>query len=359
MDLISVIVPVYNVELYLERCVESIRNQTYKNLEIILVDDGSPDHCPQMCDAYAAKDKRIRVVHKQNAGLGMARNSGLEIASGTYVTFIDSDDWIGIDHIENLYQAISLNQADAAWGAHITVGIDGTEVVRPVSLDTRLYQADEIKAEILLPLIGADQSFLQDVQVNASSCMNLYKMELIRSKEILFLSEREAVGEDVFFNIDYCYYAQRIIVTNEVGYYYYENVNSISRKYDAKRFARTLNYYLVSKERATRYGLLQNAKTRVERSFLMKIRVAIRHVVMSNLPAKEKIGEIKAILNHELVQGVLHSYPVKNQAKAMQVLTMLMKKKNAAGVYCLMRMREAARSQRLLRKVLQRVGIGK
>ncbi len=359
MDLISVIVPVYNVELYLERCVESICNQTYKNLEIILVDDGSPDHCPQMCDAYAAKDKRIKVVHKQNAGLGMARNSGLEIASGAYVLFIDSDDWIGVDHIENLYQAISQDQADAAWGAHISVGVDGTEMVHPVSLDTRLYQDDEIKTEILLPLIGADQSFLQDVQVNASSCMNLYKMELIRSKGIIFLSEREVVGEDVFFNIDFCYYAKRIIVTKEVGYYYYENENSISRKYDAKRFTRTLNYYLVSKERATRYGLLHNAKTRIERSFLMKIRVAIRHVVMSNLPVKKKIDEIKIILNHELVQSILYSYPAKTQAKAMQILTILMQKKNAAGVYCLMRMREAARSQRFLRKILQCVGIGK
>ena len=100
MKLVTVIVPVYNVEQYLERCVESIRNQSYKNLEIILVDDASPDESPKICDEYAEKDGRIKVIHKQNGGLGFARNSALEIASGDYVTFIDSDDYISEDHIE-------------------------------------------------------------------------------------------------------------------------------------------------------------------------------------------------------------------------------------------------------------------
>ena len=92
MELISVIVPVYRVEKYLQRCVDSICAQTYDNLEIILVDDGSPDQCPRMCDALMQRDSRIKVIHKENGGLGFARNSGLDIASGVYVTFIDSDD---------------------------------------------------------------------------------------------------------------------------------------------------------------------------------------------------------------------------------------------------------------------------
>lgn len=92
--MISIIVPVYNVEKYLERCIESIVNQTYKDIEIILVDDGSPDNCPVICDRYAEKDNRIKVIHKQNGGLINARKSGLEIAQGDYIGFVDSDDWI-------------------------------------------------------------------------------------------------------------------------------------------------------------------------------------------------------------------------------------------------------------------------
>lgn len=106
MDLISVIVPVYKVEPYLDKCVQSIVDQTYRNLEIILVDDGSPDRCGEMCDDWAAKDSRIRVVHKKNGGLSDARNAGMEIAAGDYIAFVDSDDWIDVNYLHHLYRAI-------------------------------------------------------------------------------------------------------------------------------------------------------------------------------------------------------------------------------------------------------------
>ena len=111
MDLVSIVVPVYNVEKYLERCVDSIRSQTYTNLEIILVDDGATDSSGQMCDDLAQKDERIKVVHKENQGLGLARNSGLQVATGVFVTFVDSDDWIHETHIANLYNAAKENDA--------------------------------------------------------------------------------------------------------------------------------------------------------------------------------------------------------------------------------------------------------
>lgn len=111
-SLISVIVPIYNVEKYLQKCVDSIINQTYKNLEIILVDDGSPDNCPQMCDDYAKKDSRIKVVHKENGGLSDARNAGMKVATGEYVSFIDSDDYISLDFYETLLQTMIDNDSD-------------------------------------------------------------------------------------------------------------------------------------------------------------------------------------------------------------------------------------------------------
>lgn len=103
MEKISVIIPIYKVEQYIDECVESIIKQTYKNLEIILVDDGSPDGCPQMCDEWARKDERIRVVHKKNGGLSSARNAGLDVATGEYISFVDSDDFIALDALQNLY----------------------------------------------------------------------------------------------------------------------------------------------------------------------------------------------------------------------------------------------------------------
>ena len=105
-DLISVVVPIYNVENYIKKCVDSILSQTYKNLEIILVDDGSPDRCGEICDKWTKKDNRIKVIHKENGGLSDARNSGIEIAKGDYLSFIDSDDYVNKDFIKILYNLL-------------------------------------------------------------------------------------------------------------------------------------------------------------------------------------------------------------------------------------------------------------
>lgn len=104
MELVSVIVPVYNVEQYLEKCIDSIINQTYKNLEIILIDDGSTDSSGKICDSYAARDKRIKVIHQENGGLAVVRNIGVSAASGEYIMFVDSDDYIDTEIVQFLYE---------------------------------------------------------------------------------------------------------------------------------------------------------------------------------------------------------------------------------------------------------------
>lgn len=111
---ITLIIPIYNVEPYLRTCVDSVLAQTYTNLEIFLVDDGSPDRSGEICDEYARSDARIRVIHKENGGLSDARNVAMDAATGTYITFIDSDDWVSASYIENLYGAISRDDAELA-----------------------------------------------------------------------------------------------------------------------------------------------------------------------------------------------------------------------------------------------------
>ena len=112
MALISVIIPVYKVEEYLENCIQSVIKQTVSDLEIILVDDGSPDQCPEICDLWADKDSRIKVIHKENGGLSDARNAGMKVATGEYVSFIDSDDYISLDFYETLLETIVDNDSD-------------------------------------------------------------------------------------------------------------------------------------------------------------------------------------------------------------------------------------------------------
>ena len=112
MELVSMIIPVYEVEAYLGECLETVLNQTYKNLEIILIDDESPDRCPEICDQYAQKDERIKVIHQKNGGAANARNHGLDMATGEYICFIDSDDKIENNYVEKLLGAIKENKAE-------------------------------------------------------------------------------------------------------------------------------------------------------------------------------------------------------------------------------------------------------
>lgn len=357
MDLVTVIVPVYNVEKYLNRCVESIRNQTYTNLEIILVDDGSPDNCPKMCDEIQKTDNRVKVIHKQNGGLGFARNSGLEKTTGKYVTFIDSDDWINEKHIENLLSAIRKEDADLVIGSYTSVNNSGNEKIAK-SKETKVFSGlEDIENNLTLPLIGADVLASSDVEMESSCCMNLYKMDIVNKYNLSFVSEKYAVAEDLYFNIDFFMHSEKILIIDEKGYYYYENLNSISRKYDPNRFIRTINFFDLVKEKIREYNLENKVGFRAERSFLMKIRVAVRHIVISDLPTKRKLDEIKAIVNNKTIEKVLKTYPIEKYSSAFRVFYYLVKNKNVVGVYCLTKIREVIKNKKLFKKSTERLGL--
>lgn len=141
--LVSVIVPIYKIEPYLEKCVISIINQTYRNLEIILIDDGSPDGCGQMCDLYAFADNRVRVIHQENNGLSEARNSGIDIATGEYILFVDGDDWIELNTVECLLQACLDHSADASCCGHYKEFTKRT-TTHPLVEEVKIYEGDKI-----------------------------------------------------------------------------------------------------------------------------------------------------------------------------------------------------------------------
>lgn len=157
VGLASVVVPVYNVEKYLDRCVKSIVNQSYRNLEIILVDDGSTDSCPEKCDEWAKKDRRIKVAHKKNAGLGMARNTGIENVTGDYIFFVDSDDYIALDTVEECCRLAKKENADIVSYGFCKVRADGTTgesfVPKPKMY---IYEGAEVQDEFLPDLIAPD-----------------------------------------------------------------------------------------------------------------------------------------------------------------------------------------------------------
>lgn len=219
--LISVIVPVYKVEPYLDKCVSSIVNQTYKNLEIILVDDGSPDNCPVMCDAWAEKDNRIRVIHKTNGGLSDARNAGMSAATGELIAFIDSDDWIAPDMYEHLYQRLTEDNSDiAACGVQMV-----WENKTPSRMLTRAGNCVLNQEEAMRAII--EESWLKQ-----PVWYKLYKTALVR--DILF--PKGKCHEDVFWSYQAVGKAKKVSISDHIGYYYLQHSGSIMGEgYSVKR----------------------------------------------------------------------------------------------------------------------------
>lgn len=214
--LISIIVPVYNVEEYLPRCVESILAQTYKNLEIILVDDGSTDHCGSICDAYKEKDSRIKVIHKPNGGLSDARNAGLDQMSGEYVTCIDSDDFVSPFFVSNLWEALETNRCDIASSWFIEYH-DGQVVPTSKAVDTQ-------EVEVLAKNEYFERLLYQD-GVEVSAWGKLYKSSL-------YQNVRYPVGklyEDIPTTYRLIEQANKIAVIPNIDYYYYQRENSIAQ----------------------------------------------------------------------------------------------------------------------------------
>lgn len=218
---ISIIVPVYKVEPYLDKCVSSIVNQTYTNLEIILVDDGSPDNCPAMCDAWAEKDSRIRVIHKPNGGLSDARNAGMAIATGELMAFVDSDDWIAQDMYEHLYQRLAQDNSDIA--------ACGVQMVWEDKTPSRMLTRD---GNCVLNQEESMRAIIEESWLKQPVWYKLYKTELVR--DILF-----PVGkyhEDVFWSYQAVGRAKKVSVSVRIGYYYLQRGGSIMGEgYSLKR----------------------------------------------------------------------------------------------------------------------------
>lgn len=213
----SVIVPMYKVEEFLPECVESIRCQTLHDIEIILVDDGSPDRCGEIADAYAQQDKRIRVVHRENGGLGPARNSGLEVATGEYVGFVDSDDWIECDMYERLYEAAKNANADVVFTGLKTIRHGKTDAVieHPYAGRT-LYGSGEI-FELRRSFYGAAPARVKDDPVPVSVDVGGYRRDFIKTNDLRFMAVR---SEDKFFNTAACRVAQIVTCIGGTPYCY-------------------------------------------------------------------------------------------------------------------------------------------
>ncbi len=218
--LISVIVPVYKVELYLQRCIDSIIHQTYHNLEIILVDDGSPDNCGKICDEYAAKDRRIKAIHKKNGGLSDARNAGINQVTGDYITFVDSDDWVHNRYIEILLDNLLRAKADISACSFVRTSKENV-------VDTQI----EIQSYICFTSEKAIEQTLYQNKLDNSAWGKLYIKSLF--DKLRFSIGRLYEDLDIFYKV--YERATQFVYTETVLYYYYYRPDSILGVFNRKR----------------------------------------------------------------------------------------------------------------------------
>lgn len=299
---VSVIVPVYNVENYLPRCLDSILNQTYQNLEIILVDDGSPDNCGAICDEYAAKDNRIRVIHQKNCGVSSARNAAMEVASGEYIIFVDSDDTVLPDYVNNL---MAYGDADfVAAGCRVQNAKNEWSVWNNTSMR---FTLDEIKNK---------PELINNIPLGMVYT-HRFKREIL-SRNMLFFCPDISRAEDTLFNCTYIMFCETIAVTDKADYLYYYYDTSATASLNTKLFRWSMESILatgkiIGIDNAVFYGRVWNNAIMVcdnyfqyfHRSSVIKkwkiiqgvFEVCTNRYVRKSLPyAKQHINRRKAIL---------------------------------------------------------------
>lgn len=267
MNKISVIISVYKAESYLRECLDSVINQTYNNLEIILIDDGSPDNCGAICDEYAAEDPRIIVMHKENAGASAARNEGLEIVTGDWITFVDSDDWIELDYCENFIQFVSKHQPDMVFfgGVIFENGENESEIRRSVKSEfVYTKESDPEKWEILLAKVLSNKitdEHLSNQFAFSAVCSIFHSVHFWKDLNIRFCTKME-IHEDSLFNFMMIDKASNIGVLPYIGYHYRQtNVASVTSRYLPGRINNLLLYIqnIYSIKDITKMQLLQEA----------------------------------------------------------------------------------------------------
>lgn len=299
--LVSIIVPVYRTERYLDQCVQSLLSQTYHNLEILLIDDGSPDSCPLLCEQYAASDARVRVIHKENGGLSSAREAGIAAAAGDYVMVVDSDDWIDSGTVACCLNRAIADQADCVLFAY-TREYPHASIPNPLFASDFTYPAEEAEAKIhrrLVGPLGAELSRPEKVDNLVSVCMKLYKAETIRRGRIV--SERiVGTSEDTLFNL-YALENCSISYVNQCFYHYRKsNAQSITAQYKADLAEKWDVLYQIFQA-----YIAESGKSEVYRpAFLNRVACCMIGLGLNEVSKKtslpEKARRLKAILRKPL-----------------------------------------------------------
>ena len=335
--LVTVVVPVYNVQHYLDRCLVSIVNQSYQELEIILVDDGSTDGSGILCDDWAQKDSRITVIHKKNAGLGMARNTGIDHASGQYICFFDSDDYIDAYTIEHAVELAEKELAQIVVFGMVSVDFHGRVVQRAIPESQKTcYRSNEVLEELLPSILQPAIRDPKTRNLRLSACSCLFLQDLIDQNKWKFVTEREIISEDVYSLLDLYRYVKAAAVLQEALYYYCENAASLTHSYRADRYERNKYFYNACIRLCERGNYPEVVKKSCMSPFLGNTIAALKQEAEPGRGISTSVAGIRNILCDALLQQVLSEKRHDPQTFPMKLLFWVMRKKWIRACYLLL-----------------------
>lgn len=324
---ISIIVPVYNVEKYLKYCLESIINQSIKDIEIICIDDGSTDNSGKICDEYALKDKRITVVHQNNKGSGITRNNGIKIANSEYVGFVDSDDIIAKDMFEILYKNAKKYNADASYCRFKR--FNKKEDIKDNKCEEiiEIFDNEEDIRKYYLNRIGTAPHEKEDVYCSASVCCGIFKKKNIIENNIEFISERNIISEDMIFDLMCIPHLSCIVHSNLEKYFYRGNDKSLTKKYVKDRFYKNLELLYMMEKIISKSYTFDEYQLSLDRYCLTFLRNSIIQEVryIKSNGKKHAYNQIKSFLSCEEIKKVLIRYPIKKMISKHKLFFYLLK----------------------------------
>lgn len=303
---VSIIVPVYNVEKYIERCLKSLVNQTLKDIEILIINDGTPDNSMKICEKYAKNDNRIKIFNKENEGLGLTRNYGIKRATGEYIAFVDSDDYVDLDYYEKLYNKAVKTSADVCF-SNYRINTEKNEIlednIRCIPFKDEVIDSNSVLLNMLN--VPSDNKNITNY-MGMSVWRAIYKLDIINSNHILFVSERKYISEDIVFNFDFLENSKVVSFIRDSFYYYCYNGSSLTHIYRNDRF--TKNKILINKliEKSKEYGKEDELRPGIANLFIDYVRAVIKQEVNNSGKYKKEIREeIKRIINDDDVQKAL------------------------------------------------------
>lgn len=323
MSKISVIVPVYNGAEFLRSCVDSILAQSFCDLEIILVDDGSTDESPEICERYAAQDKRVICIHQENVGAAAARNSGLKVATGKYIAFVDSDDWIDRDMYETMVSAAEERSCDLVICDCVKESETGSQTYTH-ELPGGSYDREEMMSQYFPQLLMPDS---MEYPVTISNWLLLIRREIIEENRLSF-PEGMRFSEDLLFGSEVGYYAQSMTyLKGYTPYHYRQNPASVTHTAFKDKWPLLLELY-----RRIRKSFKEKADydftPQIQRCMLFFVYMAMNQRLAAKLPLKQFFREVSAVLDHPEVREALAPIQIDqlNISRKLKVISLIYQK---------------------------------